>query len=45
MTAGGWNAVAASEHLAPSYHWFSISQTSDKTGPLAGGPYDIPRRV
>ena len=31
---------AVSEHLAPSYHWFSPSHTSDKTGPLAGVPYD-----
>ena len=31
---------AVSEHLAPSYHWFSTSHMSDKTGPLAGIPYD-----
>ena len=31
---------AVSEHLAPSYHWFSVAHTSDKTGPLAGVPYD-----
>ena len=31
---------ALSEHLAPSYHWFSTSHMSDKTGPLAGVPYD-----
>ena len=31
---------AVSEHLAPSYHWFSTSHASDKTGPLAGVPYD-----
>ncbi|MGC9971611.1 MAG: alpha-L-fucosidase [Bryobacteraceae bacterium] len=31
---------AVSEHLAPSYHWFATSHTSDKTGPLAGVPYD-----
>ena len=31
---------AVSEHLAPSYHWFSTSHRSDKTGPLAGVPYD-----
>ncbi len=31
---------AVSEHLAPSYHWFSTSHMSDKTGPLAGVPYD-----
>ncbi len=29
-----------SEHLAPSYLWFSVSHASDKTGPLAGVPYD-----
>ncbi|UWZ85856.1 alpha-L-fucosidase [Occallatibacter riparius] len=31
---------ALSEHLAPSYHWFATSHMSDKTGPLAGVPYD-----
>ena len=31
---------AVSEHLAPSYHWFSTSHMSDKTGPLAAVPYD-----
>ena len=31
---------AVSEHLAPSYHWFSTSHTCDKTGPLAGVAYD-----
>jgi len=31
---------AVSEHLAPSYDWFSVSHTSDKTGPLAGVAYD-----
>jgi len=31
---------AVSEHLAPSYHWFSTSHMGDKTGPLAGVPYD-----
>jgi alpha-L-fucosidase len=31
---------AVSDHLAPSYHWFSTSHTSDKTGPLAGVSYD-----
>ena len=31
---------AVSEHLAPSYHWFSTSHMSDKTGPLAGVSYD-----
>ncbi len=29
-----------SEHLAMSYKWFSVSHGSDKTGPLAGVPYD-----
>src|ERR1039458_1042727 len=29
---------AVSEHLAPSYHWFSTSHMSDRTGPLASGP-------
>ena len=29
-----------SEHLAVSYHWFQTSHGSDKTGPLAGIPYD-----
>jgi alpha-L-fucosidase len=31
---------AVSEHLAPSYHWFSTSHTSDRTGPLVEVPYD-----
>jgi alpha-L-fucosidase len=31
---------AVSEHLAPSYHWFSTSHMSDRTGPLAAVPYD-----
>ena len=31
---------AVSEHLAPSYNWFSTSHGSDKTGELAGVPYD-----
>ncbi len=31
---------AVSEHLAPSYHWFSTSHMSDRTGPLAGVSYD-----
>jgi len=31
---------AVSEHLAPSYHWFSTSHMSDKTGPLTRVPYD-----
>jgi len=29
-----------SEHLWISYKWFSVSHTSDATGPLAGVPYD-----
>jgi alpha-L-fucosidase len=29
-----------SEHLWISYKWFSVSHTSDSTGPLAGIPYD-----
>lgn len=29
-----------SEHLAPSYHWFSPSHTSDRTGQLAEVSYD-----
>lgn len=29
-----------SEHLAVSYHWFQTSHGADKTGPLAGVPYD-----
>ena len=31
---------AVSEHLSNSYNWFSTSHMSDKTGPLAGVPYD-----
>ena len=31
---------AVSEHLSNSYNWFATSHTSDKTGPLAGVPYD-----
>jgi alpha-L-fucosidase len=31
---------AVSEHLSNSYDWFAVSHTSDKTGPLAGVPYD-----
>jgi alpha-L-fucosidase len=31
---------AVSDHLAPSYQWFSVSHGSDKTGPLAGVSYD-----
>ncbi len=29
-----------SEHLWISYKWFAVSHGSDKTGPLAGAPYD-----
>jgi alpha-L-fucosidase len=29
-----------SEHLSNSYDWLAVSHTSDKTGPLAGVPYD-----
>jgi alpha-L-fucosidase len=29
-----------SEHLWISYKWFAVSHGSDKTGPLAGVPYD-----
>ena len=29
-----------SEHLWISYNWFGVSHGSDKTGPLAGVPYD-----
>jgi len=29
-----------SEHLWISYKWFSVSHSADKTGPLAGVPYD-----
>ena len=31
---------AVSEHLSNSYNWFATSHMSDKTGPLAGVPYD-----
>jgi alpha-L-fucosidase len=31
---------AVSEHLSNSYDWFATSHTSDKTGPMAGVPYD-----
>jgi alpha-L-fucosidase len=31
---------AVSEHLAWSYVWWTVSHGSDKTGPLAGVPYD-----
>ena len=29
-----------SEHLVPSYEWWNTNKQSDKTGPLAGVPYD-----
>jgi|SRR5579871_700525 len=29
-----------SEHLGASFTWFQVSHTADKTGPLAGVPYD-----
>ena len=29
-----------SEHLGASFTWFQVSHKSDKTGPLAGVPYD-----
>ena len=43
-----WQAAAkkqglrfgVSEHLVPSYDWWNINKSSDKTGPLAGVPYD-----
>ncbi|HEX3880926.1 MAG TPA: alpha-L-fucosidase, partial [Bryobacteraceae bacterium] len=31
---------AVSEHLSNSYDWFAPSHTSDKTGAMAGVPYD-----
>jgi alpha-L-fucosidase len=31
---------AVSEHLSNSFEWFAPAHTSDKTGPLAGVPYD-----
>ena len=45
---GLWQAAAkkeglrfgVSEHLALSYNWFQSSHAADKTGPLAGVPYD-----
>ncbi len=30
----------ASEHLGASYTWFQVSRGTDKTGPMAGVPYD-----
>jgi alpha-L-fucosidase len=29
-----------SEHLAPSFKWFSVAHHADKNGPMAGVPYD-----
>jgi alpha-L-fucosidase len=45
---GEWSKAAkkaglrfgVSEHLGPSYNWFQTSHGADKTGPLAGVPYD-----
>jgi alpha-L-fucosidase len=45
---GLWHAAAlkqglrfgVSEHLSNSFDWFAPSHLSDKTGPLAGVPYD-----
>ena len=45
---GIWKQIAlkhglkfgVSEHLWMSYRWFSVSHGADKTGPLAGVPYD-----
>jgi len=31
---------AVSEHLSNSYNWLAVSHGADKTGPLAGVPYD-----
>jgi alpha-L-fucosidase len=31
---------AASEHLSNSYNWLAVLHGADKTGPLAGVPYD-----
>jgi len=31
---------AVSEHLSNSYDWLGVSHLSDRTGPLAGVPYD-----
>jgi alpha-L-fucosidase len=31
---------AVSEHLSNSYNWLAVSHGSDKTGPMAGVPYD-----
>ena len=32
--------LASSEHLGASFTWFQDSHGADKTGPLAGVPYD-----
>jgi alpha-L-fucosidase len=45
---GDWQKAAkklglrfgVSEHMGASFTWFQVSRTSDKTGPLAGVPYD-----
>ncbi len=45
---GLWQAAAlkqglrfgVSEHMAPSFKWFSVAHNADKDGPLAGVPYD-----
>ena len=45
---GEWKAAASkyglkfgvSEHLGASYTWFQTSHGADKTGPMAGVPYD-----
>jgi len=45
---GTWAAAArkrglrfgVSEHLSNSYNWLAVSHLSDKTGPMAGIPYD-----
>ncbi|MDQ2946048.1 MAG: alpha-L-fucosidase, partial [Acidobacteriota bacterium] len=31
---------AVSEHLSNSFNWLAVSHASDKTGPMAGVPYD-----
>ncbi len=45
---GLWRAAAlaqglrfgVSEHMAPSYKWFSVAHQADTTGAMAGVPYD-----
>jgi alpha-L-fucosidase len=45
---GTWRSVArkhglrfgVTEHLGASWNWFGVSHGADKTGPLAGIPYD-----